>query len=181
MKVIIDEERLRANCRNFSGNMDYGRQILPIVEEVETMTVKQRLGDPLYLHILSYLDGGGEDDSLSMLLAGGRYTDRNGVERVFAGLYKAIAYYVYARMLRNPNGFLSATGFRQPTDSYSTYAEVKERESALLAVMQAADTYMADCIRYIMDDKVLCGIYRKRCPERAAGNGTTRNTYIVGE
>lgn len=137
---------MRDKCRHFSQNISFVKQVVPFIEEVEQLDIKPQLGEALYLDILN-------DDTgmYKILLEGGEYEDGCGCRRVFAGLYQAESYYVYARMLRNPNGFLSPTGFRQATDTYSTYAESRERESTIIAVKEAADSYMRDCLAYARD------------------------------
>lgn len=149
----IDERTLRENCRHFSENIDYERVIMPIVEEAVQLDITPQIGEEV------------TDDTT--LLSGGTFTDCHGVRRTFAGLNKAAAYYVYARLLRNPNGFLSSTGFRQSVDNYSNYVEYKERESTIIAVKEAADSYMADCIAYVnsvqsLRDKLPCNRRRRR-------------------
>lgn len=174
--MIIDEQTLRAKCRHFSENMDFEKQVRPIIEEVEQLDLKPLLGQRLFI-ALQEVDktGDPENEPLLLLLSGGQYEGCGGTA-IFDGLYKAESYYVYARLLRNPNGFLSATGFRQSTDNYSNYAEYKERESTIIAVKQAADSYMADCMAYI-----------RSVPELAklSGCGSHRRhggiTHVIGE
>lgn len=174
--MIINEAILREKCRHFSENMNFDKQVRPIIEEVEQLDMKPLLGQGLYIALSNFdPDKATEDSPLLTLLRGGQY-DGCGGTSVFDGLYKAEAYYVYARLLRNPNGFLSATGFRQSTDTYSNYAEYKERESTIIAVKQAADSYMADCMAYI-----------RSVPEltQLAGCGQHRRyggiTHVIGE
>lgn len=131
----IDEQTLRANCRHFSQNMDFAKTIQPYIDEVIQLDIVPQLGEEVL-----------DDQTLQR---GGEFETCCGGRRTFAGLDRAVSYYVYARMLRNPNGFLTATGFRQSTDTYSSYAEYKEREGAIVAVKEAADSYMADCIAYV--------------------------------
>lgn len=144
--MLINESILRDKCRHFSQNISFVKQVVPFIEEVEQLDIKPQLGEALYLDILN--DDAGR---YKVLLEGGEYEDGCGCRHVFAGLYQAESYYVYARMLRNPNGFLSPTGFRQATDTYSTYAENRERESTIIAVKEAADSYMRDCLSYARD------------------------------
>ncbi|MBD5131899.1 MAG: hypothetical protein HDT28_04825 [Clostridiales bacterium] len=174
--MIIDEQILRAKCRHFSENMDFDKLVKPIIEEVEQLDMKPLLGQRLFI-ALQNVDktGDPEREPLLRLLVGGQYEGCGGTA-IFEGVYKAEAYYTYARLLRNPNGFLSATGFRQSVDTFSNYAEYKERESTIIAVKQAADSYMADCMDYI-----------RSVPELAklAGGGSHRRhggiTHVIGE
>lgn len=174
--MIIDEDILRSKCRHFSKNMDFEKCIRPIIEEVEQLDIKPLLGQRLFI-ALQEVDKSGdpEREPLLRLLVGGQYEGCGGVA-IFDGLYKAEAYYVYARLLRNPNGFLSSTGFRQSVDTYSNYAEYKERESTIIAVKQAADSYMSDCIAYIRSVAEL---------RQLAGCGSHRRhggiTHVIGE
>lgn len=174
--MLITETILRDKCRNFSQNIDFEKCIRPIIEEVEQIDMKPLLGQGLYIALLNLNpDTEPEESPLLRLLEGGQY-DGCGGAAIFDGLYKAEAYYVYARLLRNPNGFLSATGFRQSTDNFSNYAEYKERESTIIAVKQAADSYMSDCMAYI-----------RSVPElrTLAGCGSHRRyggiTHVIGE
>ncbi len=174
--MIIDEKTLRAKCRHFSENMNFDKQVRPIIEEVEQLDMKPLLGQRLFI-ALQTIDKAGdpEQEPLLKLLQGGQYEGCGGTA-IFEGVYKAEAYYVYARLLRNPNGFLSTTGFRTSTDTYSSYAEYKERESTIIAVKQAADSYMADCMAYIRSVRelsVLAGCY----PHRRNGG----ITHVIGE
>lgn len=174
--MLITEPILREKCRNFSQNIDFEKVIRPIIEEVEQLDMKPLLGQGLYI-ALQNLDKENEPagSPFLVLLNGGQYEGCRGVA-IFDGLYKAEAYYVYARLLRNPNGFLSATGFRQSVDTYSSFAEYKERESTIIAVKQAADSYMADCMAYIRSVDEL---------RKLAGCGSHRRhggiTHVIGE
>lgn len=83
------------------------------------------------------------------LLEGGSYTDTCGNFRTFSGLKKAAAYYTYARFLRNPNGFLSATGFVQADSDYSSFVEFRDKERTVIDMKAVADTYMDECLGYV--------------------------------
>lgn len=175
--ALIDERTLRENCRHFSENMDFDKCVVPIIEEVGQLYIKPIIGERLYVALLNpELIDGDTREAVEALRVGGEYKTECGFVSYCVGLNKAIAYYVYARLLRNPNGFLSSTGFRQPVDNYSNYAEYKERESTIIAVKEAADSYMADCRRYISENKVLRGLTCCRAQRRAGGI-----THVIGD
>ena len=76
------------------------------IEEAEQLDLKPAIGTALYMRLLN--NTGNAQDNRA-LLYGGEYTTPCGDIAMFAGVRKALAYYVYGRIVKN--GGRTATRF----------------------------------------------------------------------
>lgn len=114
------------------------------IEEAELLDVRPKIGDALFMRLL---DSTSEDNNT--LLDGGDYTDRCGNARGFVGVRRALAYYVWARLVKTGVNHLTRFGFVQKRDEYSDTTDYKERQVAYNDAFAIADEYMRGCIDYI--------------------------------
>lgn len=126
------------------------------IEEAELLDVRPKLGAELFGRLL-------EQNAPAELLDGGEYTDRCGTVRSFVGLRRALAYYVWARLVKTGVNHLTRFGFVQKRDEYSEPTAYNERQVAYNDAFAIADEYMRGCIEYIeanpetFPDYILCG------------------------
>lgn len=113
------------------------------IDESEQLDLKPALGEDLFLRMF---DG---SISYSRLLDGGYYEDTEGKHHVFAGLKKALAYYAYARIVKNGSSLQTRFGFSQKEDQYSSRSDIKERLAAYNEAFSIADAYLKECLLYM--------------------------------
>ena len=82
-------------------------------------------------------------------IGGGEYTDECRNRRHFVGLRRALAYYVWARLVKTSVNHLTRFGFVQKRDEYSQATEYRERQTAYNDAFAIADGYMKECLAYI--------------------------------
>ena len=156
MAQLLTKEILLDRARSVELNINYDFKVKPIVNEVQQYDVKMQLGEAFYNLLIDYLDakesGGTANAHLDLLMDGGAYTYDNNKYR-FDGLYTAVAYYTYARMIKSQAGNLGVTGYRTPNDQYNSLADLKDRQTAYTDVKSMADSYMADCLSYLKRKK----------------------------
>lgn len=146
MEVNIDNKHLITSsevlelARSMSTNIDKSN-IETFIDESEQLDVKPAIGDQMFIKLL-------EGISFGRLMNGGRY-ESNGKSYMFSGLKKALAYYVYARLVKNGNGVQTRFGFVQKDDEYSSKSDLKERIAAYNDAFFIADKYLKECLRYM--------------------------------
>lgn len=113
-----------------------------IIEESELLDIKSQLGDALFLRLTT-------DADCMRLLEGGEYTNENGSVRVFAGLKRTVAYYVWARLVKSSVNHLTRFGYVVKNDDHSHQSEYKERQTAYNDAFAVADGYMKECFAYM--------------------------------
>lgn len=112
------------------------------IEEAELLDIKPRLGDELFLHLLTHTD-------YSVLLNGGEYRDESGGRHVFAGLKRTLAYYVWARCVKTGTGHLTRFGYVEKQEEHSVPVEYKQQQVAYKDAFATADGYMKECLDYM--------------------------------
>ena len=112
--------------------------------EAERIDVAPQIGVDLYLAIKS------DPKDYEDVLKGGTYKDAFGKTHVFAGLRVALAYYAYARIVKNGGHVASRFGFTEKRDEYSNHVELKQRTAEANDAYAVAVEYMRACIDYIL-------------------------------
>lgn len=122
--------------------------LVALIQEAEREDIKPRIGDALYLALKD-----GEEASLSdkykLLLNGGSWTDKSGSTRYLDGLKTALAYFVYARVVRDGNITSTRYGSRIKSDDNSLEAETEERQRQYRQAFSSADALLVDCLALI--------------------------------
>lgn len=142
---LITPSDVLALSRNSSQSID-PRDISIYIDEAEQLDVRPTIGDALYLRLLNN-SGNAEDNN--RLLYGGQYQSGCGNVAIFAGLRKALSYYVYGRIVKNGGRTATRFGFVEKSDDYSRQVEYKERLSASNDATLVADSYMKETLNYI--------------------------------
>lgn len=141
---LITPNDVLALSRNASASIN-PKDIEVYIEEAEQLDIKPTLGTPLYLRLLSNV---GDKTANHLLLYGGKYEGGNGTI-LFAGLRKALAYYVYGRMIKNGGRTATRFGFVEKQGDYSARVEYKERLDASNDATLVADSYMKEVLNFI--------------------------------
>lgn len=135
--------------RNNSAQLD-AREVETYIEEAELLDIKPTIGAPLYLRLLN--NSSNKDDNYK-LLYGGQYEGCCGVA-TFAGIRKALAYYVYGRIVKNGGRTATRFGFVEKRDEHSSQVEYKERLNVANDATLVADSYMKETLNYIERSKL---------------------------
>lgn len=117
------------------------------IEEAEMQDVKPLVGDALFFDICDH------PSKYEELLEGG-ICEIKGKKLGFGGLKRAVAYYVWARMVKCSVHHLTRFGFVNKNDDNSHAVEWKERQAAYNDAYAVADNYMKECLAYIKDKSI---------------------------
>jgi hypothetical protein len=126
MSVHIDEDKIETYIR-----------------ESESIDIKSALGDELYLDVKEH------SEKYELLLDGGTYEDNRGEKKMFMGIKTALAYYTYARIVKNGDGNVTRYGFVQKEDEYSSRPDIKEKVMAYNDAFSIADRYLKECVLFL--------------------------------
>ena len=145
------------------------REVSPYIAEAQELDVPPYLGEALVLDVAEFVvDPTGKPD-YSTLLSGGVYVSRDGCTpgRVeFAGLKRALAYYVYSRLVKNTSYALTRYGEVNKTDQYAVQAERSERSTMERDARTTADHHMDGCVRYLRANAGEFPLFSTRQKER---------------
>lgn len=147
-----------------------GDKIEAYVREAENMDVRPALGDALFLDIKAF------PDKYELLLSGGEYEAKCGGKRILVGLKSALAYYSYARIVKNIDGNVTRFGYVNKDNEYSSRPEFREKLQAYNDAFDVASRYMKECVDYLNENKDKFPFFRKG---KIKTNGATYK--IIGE
>lgn len=164
---LITPEDVFALSRNNSGQLN-PRDVETYIDEAEQLDVKPTIGTALYLRLLNNT---GNAESNRALLYGGNYTTSCGEPSMFAGLRKALAYYVYGRIVKNGGRTATRYGFVDKRDEHSYQVDYKERLNMANDATLVADSYMKETLNYIESS----GLY----PEYKSCQGGMKNRRVT--
>ena len=166
---LITTDDVSALSRGMSVHVDDGK-VEVYLTEAENMDVKPALGDALFLDVR---DNPGKYE---LLLEGGTYETGCGEKRLFSGLKVALAYYAYARIVKNGDGNVTRYGFVNKENEYGSHPEYKERLMAYNDAFDVAARYMKECLDYLNENKKSFPTFRRG---KVRTNGT--NYKVMGE
>ena len=154
MSIHIEQEKIEAYIR-----------------ESEDIDLRSALGDALLLDIKANPSRYGE------LLEGCVYKDACGVERSLTGLKTALAYFAYARMVKNADDNVTRFGYVNKQGDYSTRPDSREKSMAYNDAYSVATSYLKECVTYLNANKKDYPLYK--------GNGGIKanlTTYkVIGD
>lgn len=113
------------------------------IEEAEKIDIMPQIGADMYIKIKE------SPRDYEDLLTGGVWRTENGATQVFAGLRVALAYYSYARIVKNGGHVATRFGFAEKRDEYSNHVELKQRTAEANDAYDVACEYMRGCLEYI--------------------------------
>ena len=170
MQLYITTDEVSKLARTMSVHIDT-EKIETYIRESENIDVKSALGDALFLDVKEH------PDNYSELLDGSSYDVECGGRCSFVGLKAALAYYTYARIVKNGDGSVTRLGFMHKDNEYSSHSDFKEKLMAYNDAFSIADRYLKECVRYLNDN-------RKSFPLYKGNGGLTANRVacrILGE
>lgn len=128
-----------------------------LILEAMREDIKPRIGDELFLQLAdAEVPVGDLPPELLLLLQGGAWSACGGARRYLAGLKTALAYFVYARVIRDGNIQSTRYGARIKTDDNSINSEDTERKRQYNQAFSSADRYLVECLAYINDQLCKC-------------------------
>ena len=169
-QYLITTDEVSKLARTMSVHIDT-EKIETYIRESENIDVKSALGDALFLDVKEH------PDNYSELLDGSSYDVECCGRCTFVGLKAALAYYTYARIVKNGDGSVTRLGFMHKDNEYSSHSDFKEKLMAYNDAFSIADRYLKECVRYLNDN-------RKSFPLYKGNGGLTANRVacrILGE
>lgn len=142
---IIEAEEINTLARPCTIDEDAA---IRYIEESEMQDIKPIIGDALFYDIIEH------KDKYDTLLNGGIY-ESNDYKYIFSGLKVALAYYAWARMVKNSVNHLTRFGFVSKNDDNSSSVSWQERQAAYNDAYAVADGYMKECLEYLKAQKML--------------------------
>ncbi|WP_254028601.1 DUF6712 family protein [Bacteroides ovatus] len=150
---LITTEEVSELSRDMSTHLDKSK-IETYIRESENIDIKSALGDGLFLDVKNF------PEKYSILLNGGIYETECGDRKVFTGLKSALAYYTFARIVKNGDGSVTRFGFVNKESEYSSRSEIKEKVMAYNDAFSIADRYLKECVQYLNDCKSDFPLYK---------------------
>ena len=124
-----------------------GTKIDSFIREAENMDLKPVLGDSLLIAVRK------NPTAFAALLNGGVYKTSLGEEKSFEGLKSALAYFTYARFVRNNEGNVTRTGFMVKDNEHSARASEAEKQRAWNDVRSIGERYLRECMEFVKQDE----------------------------
>ena len=153
MTHLIKTNEVSELSRPISGHIQDER-ISTYIRESEDIDLKASLGDELLMDIRN------NPEEYTDLLNGGTYKDKCGCKHTFSGLKTTLAYYSYARIVKNNDINVTRFGVTYKEDDYSNKVSVKERVLAYNDAFSIADNYLHECVLYLSENKERYPLYK---------------------
>lgn len=139
-------------------------EVMAFITECEDMFIIPTVGYDVLSAAIDYVNDntlGGkfdEDFDPEIYLNGGAFDYNHcgcdGASEWCAGLRKALAYYVYAKMSRADGSIIARDGLMRHNDQYASHVEPNLKQYN--DVMEVAEQYLASCQRYAKMHR--CGV-----------------------
>lgn len=140
---LITPTDVLALTRNSSASLN-SKDVETYIDEAERLNIIPAIGADLYLRLLNDT---GDKSANSLLLYGGVYEGSQPI--IIAGIRKALAYYVYGRIVKSGGQSVTRYGFVEKRDEYSAQVEYRERLNSANDATLVADSYMKEALNYI--------------------------------
>lgn len=151
---ILSYEGFRQLARPTSSHIDEN-EVNAYIRECEDIYVVPAIG---WQNYKAAMNGSSWDDTFddtfngAIFLDGGEYEQQDEcndktVLQYCNGLRKAVAYFVYARMLRADGTIVSRAGAMRHRDEYGDHVD-NSNNKQYSDVMQLAEKYLANCMAY---------------------------------
>ena len=151
-QYLITSDEVPLLARGMSIHIEQ-EKIETYIRESEDIDIKPSIGDALFIDIQEH------SEKYDILMNGGVYEDRYG-KHVMTGLKTALAYYAYARLVKNGDGNVTRYGYVNKDDDYSSRPDSKERVMAYNDAFSIADSYMKECLQYLKTHKNEFPLYK---------------------
>lgn len=156
---LIDIDTFRSLARPTSAHLDE-EEVNAYIRECEDKYIVQPLGWPYFRAAIGLIpweevcDASFEADTF---LDGGQWTetseDGKQIPHYCNGLKRALAYFVYARMVRADGAILSRSGNMRHNDQYADHHSDPSR-NIYEDVMAMGEAYLAEAILYFNDHRL---------------------------
>ena len=178
---ILDFNRFRELARPTSVHLDEG-DTFNFIQESQDVFILPAVGTYMFARMCRSLIQPNADRFATRLLKGGYWyydcnenelitTDVDGIELLTSypdakfchGIEKALAYYTYARMMRDDGAMVTRAGSIQHNDAYGTRLAQNEKHARYNDVMNAAELYLNSCLLFLAairkaeGDNTCCG------------------------
>lgn len=161
---IITPEEFRTLARPASIHID-ALQITQYINECEDIYIMPAIGWAnlkACANTAAEFHGVDEEFARDVFVNGGEWAAPTGCNcgeglQFCAGVKKALAYFVYAKMLKNDGTVLQRAGFMQHREEYGNHAERGEALKQYNDVMDTAEKYLAGCLSYLRAHTLECG------------------------
>lgn len=160
MELIIQPEEVGILARPLSQHIDR-EQLVAYITEVEQLQIRSALGGVLFSEIKQ------SPSTFDIILNGGS----DEVGEVSGGIRKAMAYYVYARVIREGGTIPTRWGAVEKTDEYATRLDQEQKNTIYRECNNIADAYMAEVVNYAKAQGWI---------DAQGANPTRRMAYVVG-
>lgn len=141
---LLSVEGFKCLARTTSRHID-DEDVLKFIRECEDMYIVPAIGLRRYKELIA--DDITEENII--LLSGGEYESRCGELYKCDGLQLALAYFVYAKMLRADGAILARTGFMKHEDSYANHVVDKANTKQYNDVVDVAEHYLNTSLKYL--------------------------------
>lgn len=166
---LITKDEVEMLSRPISVHVNES-DINTFIDETEQMDVIPAIGSELFLMVRDSLC----NEKYRILLEGGVYQGKDGKRRIFKGLKTAMAYYVYARLVKNDGRILSESGFLSHNDEYGSKPDDKQKYASYNDALNVAKRYLMDVLEYL---KTTDSTFDKKATVK--NNGT--RIIVIGE
>lgn len=151
-KYLITFDEVSLLARSMSIHIEQ-EKIETYIRESEDIDIKTALGDALFIDLQEH------SEKYELLMNGGVYEDKDG-KHVLTGLKTALAYYAYARLVKNGDGNVTRYGYTNKDDEYSSRPDNKQLVMAYNDAFSIADSYMKECLLYLDAHKSEYPLYK---------------------
>lgn len=160
MKRILHPQEVGKLSRPISKHID-NEKILSCIDEVERLEVKPMIGYSLMKEIAD------NPTAHEKLLEGGEYELTDGEITEFAGLKKAIAYYVYARLIMAIDNNATRYGFVNKESNDSNRVTWAEKNKEIQSAIETGNCYMKEVAEYMRSNPEMYSDFRiKKHPKQ---------------
>nr|DAG34415.1 MAG TPA: hypothetical protein [Caudoviricetes sp.] len=169
-QYLITTSEVALLSRTMSMHID-DEKIETYLRESESIDIKSALGDALYLDVRE------NPEKYEVLLDGGVYELESGKKKLLTGLKTALAYYTYARIVKNGDTNVTRQGFIQPENEYGSRPDFKEKVMAYDDAFSIADRYLKECVLFLNEKSDEFPLYKGKGKIKA-----NRTVYrVIGE
>lgn len=152
--MLLQTQNIKTDGRPISDYIDKSR-VEVYIQEAELLDLKPQIGDALYLDMLKE-----KTDKYDALLNGGEYQTKCGDTKQFAGVLKALNYYVQARIAKNNNYNQTRFGMTKKKDDHSEPVSLNEVLAVEKDMKNIADRYMQECLNFLRENKARYPLFR---------------------
>lgn len=165
-RYLISFAEFQQLARPTSVHLDEA-EVYAFIREEQDVYIIPAIGYELF----KQLAGSGLTDEQTIILNGGEWTDtKKSVLRLCKGLKAALAYFVYAKMMRSDGTLLSRAGSMRHDEQYASHVDDTKLKQ-YNDVMGVAESYLENTMEYInyLNDDKLQPVRGTRCHIHAIG------------